>query len=119
MLTLEFPHLLQLIEHNEFDTIYHEHFSYFSLITTVKILEAHGLRVFDVEELASHGGSLRIFACRADSNAHVTTPAVQRVIDDEEEAGLDSVEGYRQFSEQVRQTKLAFVNFLSPGSQRR
>jgi len=78
----------------------------------VKILEAHGLRVFDVEELASHGGSLRIFACRADSNAHVTTPAVQRVIDDEEEAGLNSVEGYRQFSEQVRQTKLAFVNFL-------
>jgi hypothetical protein len=112
VLTLEFPHLLQLIRHNEFDTIYHEHYSYFSMITTVKILEAHGLRAFDVEELASHGGSLRIFACRADSNAHVTTPAVQRVIDDEEEAGLNSVEGYRQFSEQVRQTKLAFVNFL-------
>ena len=59
VLTLEFPHLLQLIEHNEFDTIYHEHFSYFSLLTTVRIMEAHGLRVFDVEELKSHGGSLR------------------------------------------------------------
>jgi 2-polyprenyl-3-methyl-5-hydroxy-6-metoxy-1,4-benzoquinol methylase len=112
VVTLEFPHLLQLIRHNEFDTIYHEHYSYFSMITTLKILEAHGLRVFDVEELASHGGSLRVFACRADSNAHVTTPAVQRVIDDEEKAGLNSVEGYKQFSKQVRQTKLAFVDFL-------
>ena len=112
VVTLEFPHLLQLIRRNEFDTIYHEHYSYFSMITTVKILEAHGLRVFDVEELASHGGSLRVFACRADSNAHVTTPYVQRVIDDEEKAGLNSVEGYKRFSEQVRQTKLAFVDFL-------
>src|SRR6201996_6985344 len=59
VLTLEFPHLLRLIEQNEFDTIYHEHFSYFSLLTTKRILEAHGLRVFDVEELKSHGGSLR------------------------------------------------------------
>lgn len=112
VLTLEFPHLLQLICRNEFDTIYHEHYSYFSMITTVKILEAHGLRVFDVEELASHGGSLRVFACRAESKAHVTTPSVQRVIDDEEKAGLNSLEGYKQFSEQVKQTKLAFVDFL-------
>ena len=67
VLTLEFPHLLQLIEHNEFDTIYHEHFSYFSLLTTSRILEAHGLKVFDVEELTSHGGSLRVYACRAES----------------------------------------------------
>ena len=66
VLTLEFPHLLRLIERNEFDTIYHEHFSYFSLLTTVRILEAHGLKVFDVEELATHGGSLRVYACRAE-----------------------------------------------------
>ena len=64
VLTLEFPHLLRLIEHNEFDTIYHEHFSYFSMLTTVRIMEAHGLRVFDVEELPTHGGSLRVYACR-------------------------------------------------------
>src|SRR5215469_10247796 len=72
VLTLEFPHLLRLIELNEFDTIYHEHFSYFSLICTQKILAAHGLRIFDVEELKSHGGSLRIFACRDTSKAHAT-----------------------------------------------
>ena len=78
VLTLEFPHLLQLIRRNEFDTIYHEHYSYFSLLTTVKILEAHGLRVFDVEELASHGGSLRVFACRAESSAHPSVPRCRR-----------------------------------------
>src|ERR1700733_1464280 len=74
VLTLEFPHLLRLIELNEFDTIYHEHFSYFSLVSTQKILEAHGLRVFDVEELKSHGGSLRVFACRASSQTHPVEP---------------------------------------------
>ena len=70
VLTLEFPHLLRLIERNEFDTIYHEHFSYFSMLTTARILEAHGLKVFDVEELATHGGSLRVFACRAEDETH-------------------------------------------------
>ena len=65
VLTLEFPHLLRLIERNEFDTIYHEHFSYFSMLTTARILESHGLKVFDVEELATHGGSLRVYACRS------------------------------------------------------
>src|SRR5690242_1141411 len=70
VLTLEFPHLLRLIEENEFDTIYHEHFSYFSMLTTVRILQAHGLRVFDVEELPTHGGSLRVYACRAEAATH-------------------------------------------------
>src|SRR3984885_13273127 len=65
VLALEFPPLLKLIDLNEFDTIYHEHFSYFSMLTTVKIMEAHGLRVFDVEELPTHGGSLRVYACRS------------------------------------------------------
>jgi 2-polyprenyl-3-methyl-5-hydroxy-6-metoxy-1,4-benzoquinol methylase len=76
VLTLEFPHLLRLIERNEFDTIYHEHFSYFSMISTVRILEAHGLKVFDVEELASHGGSLRVYACRAESQTHRSSRAL-------------------------------------------
>jgi hypothetical protein len=112
VLTLEFPHLLRLIQQNEFDTIYHEHFSYFSLLTTRKILTAHGLRVFDVEELKSHGGSLRVFACRDESHVHVDSSAVQKVIGDEVQAGLDRPEGYESFARQVRGTKLEFVNFL-------
>jgi SAM-dependent methyltransferase len=112
VLTLEFPHLLQLIELNEFDTIYHEHFSYFSLLTAVNILSAHGLTVFDVEELPSHGGSLRVFACRADAQSHPIEPAVARVLDNEQRAGLASLEGYRGFAQQVKRTKLALLEFL-------
>jgi SAM-dependent methyltransferase len=112
VLTLEFPHLLRLMELNEFDTIYHEHFSYFSLISTIKILKAHGLRLFDVEELKSHGGSLRIFACRESSGAHQSTLNVQKVLDDEIRAGLDRIEGYERFAIQVRDTKFALVEFL-------
>lgn len=112
VLTLEFPHLLRLIELNEFDTIYHEHFSYFSLISTVRILEAHGLHVFDVEELKSHGGSLRIFACCAESETHSAGPGVQKVLNDELAARLDSISGYESFARQVKQTKLDFVDFL-------
>ena len=63
---MEFPHLLRLIEHNQFDTIYHEHFSYFSFLTVSRVFEAHGLRLFDVEEMPTHGGSLRIYGCHAD-----------------------------------------------------
>ena len=112
VLTLEFPHLLQLIQHNEFDTIYHEHFSYFSLLSTVKIMEAHGLRVFDVEELKSHGGSLRVYACRAEDTTHRIEPNVEKVLADEERAGLNKVEGYQSFARQVKETKLALVDFL-------
>jgi len=112
VITLEFPHLLRLIEHSEFDTIYHEHFSYFSLISTITILGAHGLRVFDVEELKSHGGSLRVFACRTDSATHLAEPSVARVVEEEEKAGLRTVEGYKDFARQVKETKLALVEFL-------
>jgi len=112
VLTLEFPHLLKLIELNEFDTIYHEHFSYFSLVTTVKIMEAHGLRVFDVEELKSHGGSLRVYVCRAEALTHDMEPNVRRVIAEEEKAGLASIAGYENFARQVKETKLALIDFL-------
>jgi SAM-dependent methyltransferase len=112
VLTLEFPHLLRLIELNEFDTIYHEHFSYFSMISTIKIMEAHGLRVFDIEELKSHGGSLRVFACRASNQTHALAPNVQKVIDDELTARLDRIEGYESFARQVKETKFEFVDFL-------
>jgi SAM-dependent methyltransferase len=111
-LTLEFPHLLRLMERNQFDTIYHEHFSYFSLLTTVRILKARGLTVYEVEELGTHGGSLRVFACRA-SNPHCPiSPRVRQVIADEENAGLASPAGYQKFARQVRETKLALVDFL-------
>ncbi|HTY84399.1 MAG TPA: class I SAM-dependent methyltransferase [Silvibacterium sp.] len=112
VLTLEFPHLLQLIERNEFDTIYHEHFSYFSLLTTAKIMEGHGLRIFDVEELKSHGGSLRIYACRADSATQRAGPNVTKVLEDEARAHLHHIGGYQGFAAQVREAKFALVEFL-------
>lgn len=112
VLTLEFPHLLQLIEHNEFDTIYHEHFSYFSLVTTVSILQAHGLKVFDVEELPTHGGSLRVYASRVEASNYPEKPSVRGVIEKEKESGLDSIEGYQEFAHRVRETKFALLDFL-------
>ena len=112
ILTLEFPHLLRLIELNEFDTIYHEHFSYFSLLTTIKILAAHKLRVFDVEELKSHGGSLRVFACRETSGLHAVSPNVQLVLANERRARLDSLPAYEGFAQQVKETKLDLLEFL-------
>jgi len=112
VLTLEFPHLLRLMELNEFDTIYHEHFSYFSMLTTERILQAHGLRAFDVEELPSHGGSLRVYACRTESKKHPAEARVKEVIAQEESAGLGSIAGYQQFALQVKQTKWALVEFL-------
>jgi SAM-dependent methyltransferase len=112
VLTLEFPHLLQLIQLNEFDTIYHEHFSYFSLLSTIRIMEAHGLRVFDVEELKSHGGSLRVYACRAESEIHRLNANVSKVLADEARAMLDKAEGYESFARQVKATKFALVDFL-------
>jgi SAM-dependent methyltransferase len=112
VLTLEFPHLLRLIEHNEFDTIYHEHFSYFSMLTVLRILEAHGLKVFEVEELPTHGGSLRVYACRAEAQTHDITESVSKLISDEQAAGLASVEGYKSFALRVKQTKWALLEFL-------
>jgi len=112
VLTLEFPHLLRLMEHNEFDTIYHEHFSYFSMLTTASILEAHGLKVFDVEELSTHGGSLRVYACRAEDGTHEVKRTVNDLIANEKKAGLGSAGGYENFARQVKNTKFALVEFL-------
>ena len=112
VLTLEFPHLLKLIELNEFDTIYHEHFSYFSFLTTVRILNAHGLKVFDVEELPTHGGSLRVYACHQSPQSRPTQDSVGRLIEDEEKAGLHSIEAYESFAARARQTKWNLLNFL-------
>jgi hypothetical protein len=112
VLTLEFPHLLRLIEKNEFDTIYHEHFSYFSLLTTARIFEAHGLKVFDVESLPTHGGSLRVYGCLAEDSTRRVEPVVRELIAEEERAGLSSSVGYESFAGQAKETKIALVEFL-------
>jgi SAM-dependent methyltransferase len=117
VLTLEFPHLSRLIEHNEFDTIYHEHFSYFSLLTTMQIMQAHGLRVFDVQELQSHGGSLRVFVCREEAQTHPGEANVGRVLEQEKAEGLDTVQGYRSFARRVKETKLALLEILLSAAQ--
>lgn len=104
IITMEFPHLLRLMERNEFDTIYHEHFSYLSFTTVQRIFAAHGLRLFDVEELSTHGGSLRIYACHAEA-ARTTTAAVAAMLAQEKNAGLLDISTYEAFTERVRQVK--------------
>jgi SAM-dependent methyltransferase len=111
-MTLEFPHLLTLIERREFDTIYHEHFSYFSFRTIEKIFAAHGLKLYDVEELPSHGGSLRIYARHAANDALPVTPRVAAMRSREEAEGLASVERYTAFSEDVKALKRELLTFL-------
>jgi SAM-dependent methyltransferase len=110
--TIEFPHLLKTMVGNQFDQIYHEHFSYFSLLSVESVLKAHGMRIFDVEELWTHGGSLRIYACHADSAAHATTPSVEAIQRQEKAAGLHLLDTYISFAEQVRATKRRLLSFL-------
>lgn len=108
--TMEFPHLMRLMIGNQFDTIYHEHFSYFSLLTARQIFAAHSLTVFDVDELATHGGSLRIYA------AHAGVAEVRKSVASlearERGFGLDRIDAYLGFAEQVRQTKRSLLQFL-------
>jgi SAM-dependent methyltransferase len=111
VLTLEFPHLARLIECNQFDTIYHEHFSYFSLASVEALSARHGLRVFDVEELWTHGGSLRIFACRAASD-RPESPALARLRAAEDAAGLRDLATYAAFAARVQETKHALLELL-------
>ncbi|MEX0346027.1 MAG: methyltransferase domain-containing protein [Rhizobiaceae bacterium] len=110
--TFEFPHLAELIRHNQFDTIYHEHFSYLSLGTVERIFRLNGLAVFDVEKLATHGGSLRVFAQRADSGSHDETGAVASLKSEEQAMKLDQVEGYRGFQKRTEKAKDDFLRFL-------
>jgi len=112
VVTLEFPHLLQLMEQNQFDTIYHEHFSYFSLFTTERIFAAHGLELFDVEELPSHGGSLRVFGRQAGSSAEGPSRAVLELRARERAARLDALAGYEGYPRQVEETKRNLLAFL-------
>lgn len=109
--TFEFPHLLRLIQENQFDTIYHEHFWYFSLLAIHRLLAAHRLRAFDVEQIATHGGSLRLFVCQADAR-HPTSAAVEALVAHEVRSGLADPARYAAFAEQVRETKRGLLAFL-------
>ena len=112
VITVEFPHLLNLINYNQFDTIYHEHFSYLSLITVEKIFNHHGLTVFDVEQLSTHGGSLRIYGCHQEDTTKMQTNRVNQVRQLELEKGLNDLAVYQNFSEQVKETKRKILEFL-------
>jgi SAM-dependent methyltransferase len=112
LLTVEFPHLLKLLTGGQFDTIYHEHFSYFSVLTAREVFAAHGLRLVDVEELPTHGGSLRMHV-RHESEDAAVSPAVERIVGEERRAGLESLEVYRRFAEGVRETRRSLVEFLA------
>ncbi|MGE0278572.1 MAG: methyltransferase domain-containing protein [Nitrospiraceae bacterium] len=112
VITMEFPHLLRLMEENQFDTIYHEHFSYFSFITVERVFAGHGLTIFDVQELPTHGGSLRIYARHDDDAARPVDENVRRMRQEEERRGFSRPETYSSFSEQVRETKRKLLDFL-------
>jgi SAM-dependent methyltransferase len=111
VITLEFPHLERLIDQNQFDTIYHEHFSYFSLLTIDRLARKHSLRLFDVEELSTHGGSLRVYLCRNDAS-HEPAASVAALAAHEREIGFENIETYCQFGARVHETKRKILSFL-------
>ena len=110
--TMEFPHLLRLIEENQFDTIYHEHFSYFSFTTVEQVFAAHGLTLFDVEELPAHGGSLRIYGRHAEDASRPVASRVAALREKEAAWGITRVERYQAFADQVKETKRKILAFF-------
>ncbi len=112
VVTMEFPHLLRLMHENQFDTIYHEHFSYISFVVAERVFAAHGLTLFDVDEIPTHGGSLRIYARHAENAALPVSPKVAELRGREQAAGLERADTYLSFAEQVRATKRSLLKFL-------
>jgi SAM-dependent methyltransferase len=112
IVTVEFPHLMRLIEENQFDTIYHEHFSYFSFLTAREIFQERGLSVFDVDELPTHGGSLRLWACHSDRASARPTDRVRELAEREEAAGFRTLDAYSSFGARVEETKRALLAFV-------
>jgi SAM-dependent methyltransferase len=112
VLTMEFPHVMRLIEENQFDTIYHEHFSYFSLYSVERIFARHGVLLFDVEELSTHGGSLRIFGCHEEDKSKTVSRRYSDLANKELTAGVDSLEYYETFGKKVVDTKCKLLEFL-------
>ena len=115
-ITLEFPHIKKLIEYNQFDTIYHEHFSYLSLYTVDRIFEAADLRIWDVEEILTHGGSLRVYGCHIE-DTRVTTDAVKKLLREEAQWGLQGLETYRNFQNQANKVTDDLKEFLNKQKQ--
>jgi len=111
VITMEFPHLMRLMLENQFDTIFHEHFSYLSFSTVGRVFEKHGLQFFDVEELPTHGGSLRIYACHTEK-PRTPSERVQELRNREDAAGLNSLDGYGAFSDQAVRTKHTLLEFM-------
>ncbi len=113
VITMEFPHLMRLIEDNQWDTIYHEHFSYFSFLTVSRVFEAHGLRLFDVEELPTHGGSLRIYGCHAeDTEKPETRRGRASCAERERQAGYEQLDTYLGYGQRVEGDKRQILRFL-------
>lgn len=112
VITMEFPHVLKLVAENQFDTIYHEHFSYLSFYTVKQIFEAHGLAMFHVEEVPTHGGSLRIYAHHADDTTHLLSDSVQTLIDKEIVAGINTLAYYQDFQQKADKVKFDLLEFL-------
>ena len=118
VITMEFPHLMRLIAEGQFDTIYHEHFSYFSLGTVARVFERHGLTIFNVEELPTHGGSLRIYGRHADDETKRVEESVVRLLEREREAGFGSLETYLAFAKRLPATKRELLRFLIDAKER-
>ena len=112
VITMEFPHLMRLMLGNQFDTIYHEHFSYLSLLTATKVFAAHGLTIFDVEELSTHGGSLRIYACHSEDTFKPISQQLKELCRKEELAGFTNLQHYFSFADKVKETKFKLLDFL-------
>ena len=112
VVTIEFPHLMQLVDNNQFDTIYHEHFSYLSFYSVKQIFEAQGLEMFDVEEITTHGGSLRIYAKHKEDGSKIISENVAQLINKEIAKGINTLKYYEDFGQKVSKVKLDFLDFL-------
>lgn len=112
IITMEFPHLLKLMDQNQFDTIYHEHYSYLSFLTVESIFNHHGLKIFDVQELTTHGGSLRIYACHENNQLDLINENINKVREDEKNASLNNIGTYLKFQDAVKNIKWDLLTFL-------
>jgi len=112
IITMEFPHLLNIIKEHQFDTIYHEHFSYLSLYTVDQVFNKHQLKIFDVEQIQTHGGSLRIFCCHEEDNTQEISPRVNEIKQLELNSGLDQLDTYLDFTDKVQQTRQSLLDFI-------
>jgi 2-polyprenyl-3-methyl-5-hydroxy-6-metoxy-1,4-benzoquinol methylase len=119
VITVEFTHLIRLMEGNQFDAIYHEHFSYFSLSAAERVLNNHGLTIFDVEEIPTHGGSLRLFVCHSESSSHPVGPRVGKLRAAEVAGGFNRLDRYQSFTEKVHNTKNNILEFFIDAKRQR